>query len=80
MKNNEFTNRHSFKQLFDKSRKEANRKQYADMLAKLKAKTPSNGGRKTRKRKRRKRKTKRRHRMRKTRKRRKRKTHRRRKR
>ena len=48
---------------------EANRKQYAEMLAKLKAKTPSNGGRKTRKRKRRKRKTKRRNRMRKTRKR-----------
>ena len=41
-------------------RKEANRKQYADMLAKLKAKTPANGGRKTRKRKRRKRKTKKR--------------------
>ena len=66
---------------------EANRKQYADMLAKIhrgtrgpEAKTPSHGGRKIRKRKRRKRKTKRRHKMRKTRKRRNRKTRRRRKR
>jgi len=59
---------------------EANRKQYEDMLTKIKAKPPSNGGRKTIKHKRRKRKTKRRRRMRKTRKRRKRKTRKRRKR
>ena len=57
---------------------EANRKQYAEMLAKIKAKPPSNGGQKTRKRRRkrksrrRKRKTKRKRRKRKTRKRRKR--------
>jgi len=61
-------------------RKEANRKQYEDMLTKINAQTSSQGGRKIRKRKRRTRKTKRRRRMRKTRKRRKRKTRKRRKR
>ncbi len=55
---------------------EANRKQYEDMLTKIKAKPPSNGGRKTRKRKKRKRKRK----THRKRKRRNRKTHRRRKR